>query len=364
MKEINETSQMTGKSLLPENLEQNRGIVGISRKADGGGQAVCAIYSNDRKEHIPVLTAPMAGITDKVFRRILREMGASFCFTEMICAKALVYQNRKTFQLMDISGEEDFCGVQLFGADPCEMAEAARLAAAKGAKVIDINMGCPVPKVVNNGEGSALLKNIPLAGEIVAAAVKAVDVPVTVKLRRGFDGGEEGLELAKCAESAGAAAVTVHGRDRTQYYNGKADWEFIARVKAALTVPVIGNGDIFEAADALQMLKETGCDGVMIARGLLGNPWLIQNIQAVLKGETEIVPSVDQRVEIAIRQLHGSVELYGDWLGVRFMRKFLGWYVKGFRDAAVARNRLNQLTEVEAIEDFLWELAEKNQENR
>ncbi len=315
-----------------------------------------------REEPFPVIAAPMAGITDKVFRRILREMGASFCFTEMICAKALVHQNRKTFQLMDIKGEEEFCGVQLFGADPCEMAEAARRAAAQGAKIIDVNMGCPVPKVVNNDEGAALLKNIPLAGEIVAAMVKAVDVPVTVKLRRGFDGGEEGLKLAKCVESAGAAAVTVHGRDRAQYYNGKADWNFIAKVKAALTVPVIGNGDIFEAADALSMLRETGCDGVMVARGMLGNPWLLQNIKAMLRNKSEILPSVDSRVDLALRQLRESVALYGPWLGVRFMRKFLGWYVKGFRDAAAARHRLNQLTEVAAIEDFLRELAEKNKD--
>ena len=318
-------------------------------------------YLNSR-EYPPVIAAPMAGITDKVFRRILREMRASFCFTEMICAKALVHQNRKTFQLMDIKGEEDFCGVQLFGADPLEMAEAARWAAAQGAKIIDVNMGCPVPKVVNNGEGAALLKNIPLAGKIVAAMVKAVDVPVTVKLRRGFDDGKEGMELAKCVESAGAAAVTVHGRDRAQYYNGKADWDFIAKAKAALTVPVIGNGDIFEAADALSMLRETGCDGVMVARGMLGNPWLIQNINAALREEPEIVPGVDRCVDLAMRQLRESVALYGPWLGVRFMRKFLGWYVKGFRDAAAARHRLNQLTEVAAIEDFLRELAEKNKE--
>jgi nifR3 family TIM-barrel protein len=304
----------------------------------------------------------MAGITDKVFRRILREMGATFCFTEMVCAKALVYQNRKTFQLMEIAGEEEFCGVQLFGADPEEMKEAACMAVERGAKVIDINMGCPVPKVVNNGEGSALLKNIPLAEKIVSSMVKAVDVPVTVKLRRGFDGGYEGLELAKRVENAGASVVTVHGRDRMQFYNGKADWDFIAKVKEALTIPVIGNGDIFEAEDAVGMLRETGCDGVMVARGMLGNPWLIQNIEAALTGKKPITPDADDRVNLAIRQLKESVSLYGEWLGVRFMRKFLGWYVKGFKDAATARNRLNQLTQATAIEDYLRNLAEKNKE--
>lgn len=330
-------------------------------KTAPGQKAV--LYADGLKEAFPVIAAPMAGITDKIFRRLLRESGASFAFTEMICAKALVYQNPKTLQLMEIRGEEDFCGVQLFGADPYEMAEAGRMAAARGARLLDINMGCPVPKIVRNGEGAALLKNIPLAGEIVSAVVKAVEVPVTVKLRRGFDGGEEGLELAKCVESAGAAAVTVHGRDREQYYNGKADWDFIAKVKAALTVPVIGNGDIFETADAERMRRQTGCDGVMVARGMLGNPWLFQNIKAAFKAEPAIIPDVDCRVNLAIRQLRESVGLYGPDLGVRFMRKFLGWYVRGFRDAAAARRQLNQLTEVAAIEASLWELAAKNREN-
>lgn len=309
-----------------------------------------------------MLAAPMAGITDKVYRRILRDLGATYCFTEMVCAKALAYQNQKTYTLMDIAGEEEFCGVQLFGADPQEMAVAAQVAAARGAKVIDVNMGCPVPKIVNNGEGSALLKNIPLAEEIVRTMVAAVTVPVTVKLRRGFDGGDEGLELAKRMEDAGAAAITVHGRDRAQYYNGEADWDFIAKVKDALAIPVIGNGDVFMPEDAKRMLKETGCDGVMVARGMLGNPWLFQNIIASLQGGTEIVPTAEDRVDLAIRQMRASVVLYGEWLGIRFMRKFFGWYIRGFRNAAEARNELNRLTEAGAIEDFLLILAEKNKE--
>ena len=309
-----------------------------------------------------MLAAPMAGITDKVYRNILHDLGADYCFTEMICAKALAHQNQKTFALMDIGGEEEHCGVQLFGADPKEMALAAKLAEAAGAKVIDVNMGCPVPKVVNNGEGSALLKDIPMAAAIVRAMTAAVAVPVTVKLRRGYDGGFEGLELAKRVEEAGATAVTVHGRDRAQFYSGEADWEFIAEVKQALSIPVIGNGDIFRPDDAGRMLRETGCDGVMVARGMLGNPWLFRQIRASLRGEKVLEPTAKDRVDLAISQLKASVVRYGEWLGIRFMRKFFGWYVKGFQNAATARNELNQLTDAAAIEEYLLTLAQKNRE--
>lgn len=300
----------------------------------------------------------MAGITDKVYRRILESMDVSFCYTEMVCAKALMFRNQKTEGILDISGEEDICGVQLFGADPEEMAGAARIAAARGAKTVDINMGCPVPKVVNNGEGSALLKNIPLAVEIVKAMKAAVDVPLTVKLRRGFDGGREGLELAQRLEEAGVAAITVHGRDRAQYYSGKADWDFIAEVKAKLSIPVIGNGDIFTPQDAAAMVRHTGCDGVMVARGMLGNPWLIKNIRAEFAGLPYYEPTPREKAETAINQLKESMELYGEWLGIRFMRKFFGWYVRGYRGAAATRNLLNGLTEADAITEALLKWSE------
>lgn len=311
-------------------------------------------------DDFPVIAAPMAGITDKVYRRILANMGIDYCFTEMICAKALVYRNKKTQTLLDICGEEERCGVQLFGANPGEMAEAARYAEAHGAKVIDVNMGCPVPKVVNNGEGAALLKNPRLAEEILSEMKKAVSVPITVKMRRGFDGVMEGFELAKRMEAAGASAVTVHGRDRAQYYSGEADWNFIAKVKAALTIPVIGNGDIFSAADAQAMVEATGCDGVMIARGMEGNPWLVRNIKAAQKGLPPYSPTAEEVADIAIAQLKESAALYGKWMGIRFMRKFLGWYVRGRRDAAAARNALNRMTEISEIEAFLRSWAERN----
>lgn len=312
---------------------------------------------------MPVLAAPMAGVTDKVYRRILREMGVDYCFTEMVCAKALVYRNKKTQTLLDISGEETYCGVQLFGANPMEMAEAAHYAEEHGARVIDINMGCPVPKVVNNGEGSALLKDPILAEKILRRVTEAVSVPVTVKLRRGFDNDEKGYDLALRLEQAGAAAITVHGRDRVQYYSGKADWEFIGKVKDALSVPVIGNGDIFTVADAFAMAEKTGCDGVMVARGLEGNPWLIRNTQNKKRGLPEETPAPAEIVSLALRQLRDCVDLYGEWLGIRFMRKFLGWYIRGFRDSAAARNELNRLTETAAIEEYLLRWAENAARN-
>ena len=301
-----------------------------------------------------VIVAPLAGITDKVFRRILEEMGVGLCFTEMVSAKALIYQNKKTHAIMDIRGEEDVCGIQLFGPDPDEMALAAKMAEDRGAKVIDINMGCPVPKVVNNGEGAALLRDIPRALKIAEAVVNAVSVPVTVKLRRGFDKDRNGIALAKELPSVGVQALTMHGRDRTQYYSGKADWEAIADVKQAVSVPVIGNGDIFTHSDAIAMLRETGCDGVMLARGLLGNPWLVRETVACLQGmPVPPAPTIGQRIDLAIRHLEESCSLYGQWLGVRYMRKFLGWYIKGFRDAAKMRRQINTLTEMSEIKECL-----------
>lgn len=308
----------------------------------------------------PVVTAPLAGITDKVFRGILAEMGAGLTFTEMVCAKALIYQNKKTHAIMDITGEDN-CGIQIFGADPQEMATAAKMAAANGAPVIDLNMGCPVPKVVNNREGSALLRDIPLALRITEAVAQAVDVPVTVKLRKGFAGEGAGLALAKLLPEAGAQAITVHGRDRTAYYSGKADWNAIKEIKENVKIPVIGNGDIFTPQDAVSMLEFTGCDGVMLARGILGNPWLVRDAVALLQGQAvPPSPTPAERAALAIRHLEESCELYGQWQGIRYMRKFLGWYIKGFRDAAKRRRQINTLTDKEEIKALLWEIGNRD----
>ena len=239
----------------------------------------------------PVALAPMAGISDLPYRVICRRFGCGLTVSEMVSAKGLLYKNEKTFAMLQIDEAERPTAIQLFGSVPEELAEAARIVEAQGADIIDFNMGCPVPKVVNNGEGSALMKTPELAGKILEAMVRAVRIPVTVKLRAGWD--EEhrnAVEIAKIAEASGVAAVAVHGRTRNQFYMGKADWEIIRRVKAAVRIPVFGNGDIFAMEDGLRMFKETNCDGVMLARGAYGNPWLFTQLRAALAGKD--IPAV------------------------------------------------------------------------
>lgn len=293
----------------------------------------------------PVLAAPMAGFTDKIFRQILREAGAALTYTEMISAQGLYYKNQATWALMDLKGEEGRVAVQLFGREPEIMAWAAREAVRAGALLVDINMGCPVPKVVRNGEGAALMKDPLRAEAIVAAVAEAISpVPVTVKMRKGWDDTEvNAVEVAQRVAEAGARAVTIHGRTRDQFYSGAADWEIIKEVKEAVSIPVIGNGDIFTPGDALRMLETTGCDGIMIGRGALGNPWLFGQIRALLSGQPlPPPPTPEERLNMALRHLRYTVEAKGEERGVKEMRKHLSLYLKGLPHAARIREAINK----------------------
>lgn len=309
------------------------------------------------KLDVPLLLAPMAGITDLPFRVICRELGCGMTVSEMVSAKGLLYKNVKTFDMLRIDPGERPTAIQLFGSVPAELAEAARIVAGNGADVIDFNMGCPVPKVVNNGEGSALMKNPQLAYEILARMTDAVSVPVTVKFRAGWDSEHiNAEEIAVLAEKAGVAAVAVHGRTREQFYNGRADWQVIARVKAAVKIPVIGNGDILTVADGQRMLAETGCDGLMLGRGADGNPWLISRLQAALSGlPVPQEPTLKEKLALALRHLEMLIEYKNESVAVKEMRRHIGAYLKGMPKAAEYRGRFHQ---TETYADFKKLLAE------
>lgn len=302
----------------------------------------------------PVALAPMAGITDKTFRELAKEQGPVLLYTEMVSAKALSYRNVKTQALLDISGETGPVGVQIFGSEPEVMAAAAQTAAAQGAAFVDVNMGCPVPKVVKNGEGSALLENPQLAARIVEAMAAAVTIPVTVKIRLGMDSDHLVVpEFALRMEAAGAAMIAVHGRTREQYYSGRADWQQIRRVKEAVQVPVIGNGDVWGPKDARRLLEETGCDGVMVGRGALGNPWLPGRIATfLLTGDEGREPGREEKIAMALKHCRRLVERKGETKGIPEMRKHLAWYLKGLPRTAPLKEKLfhcRTLVEAEAI---------------
>ncbi len=297
----------------------------------------------------PVALAPMAGITDMPFRIICSELGCGLVVSEMVSAKGLLYKNVKTFDMLRIAKEERPAAIQLFGSVPQELARAAKIVEADGADIIDFNMGCPVPKIVNNGEGSALMKNPQLAYEILARMADAVKIPVTVKIRAGWDAANlNAPEIAQLAEKAGVAAIAVHGRTREQYYNGRADWSVIRDVKNAVKVPVFGNGDIFTAADGLRMLEETGCDGLMVGRGADGNPWIFAEIINALNGtEKKFAVTLDARLDMIMRHLQMLTDFKGEVIAVKEMRRHAGAYLKGMPMAAEYRRRINMLNTVE-----------------
>lgn len=298
-----------------------------------------------------VALAPMAGVTDLPFRLLCKEQGCGLMCTEMVSAKALLYKNRNTKPLLETREEEKPIAVQLFGSDPDIMSEMALVLEEGPYAIIDVNMGCPVPKIVNNGEGSALMKDRKLAERILTAMVKKLHKPVTVKFRKGFnDASVNAVEFAKMAESSGVAAVAVHGRTREQYYSGKADWDIIHRVKEAVSIPVIGNGDIFTPEDAKRMMEETGCDGLMVARGAKGNPWLFKRINHYLDtGELLPPPSKEEVKAMILRHGMLQIECKGEYIGMREMRKHVAWYTAGFPHSSSLRNEINQVASLEEL---------------
>lgn len=308
----------------------------------------------------PLALAPMAGITDLPFRLICRRLGCGMTVSEMVSAKGLLYKNVKTTEMLRIDDGERPTAIQLFGSVPAELAEAARMVEASGADMIDFNMGCPVPKIVNNGEGSALMKNPQLAHDILAAMVKAVKIPVTVKFRAGWDdNNRNAVEIARAVEAAGVSAVAVHGRTRQQFYEGKADWSIIADVKQAVKVPVFGNGDIFTVADGLRMLEQTGCDGLMIGRGADGNPWLFTALAAALRGEPQPQPpSLKERLAQAAEHLEMLIAYKNEVVAVKEMRRHISAYLKGMPHAAEFRGRFHKVDTQEQFSELLAEYSE------
>ena len=312
-----------------------------------------------------LILAPMAGVTDLPFRLLCKEQGAGLLCMEMVSAKAILYKNRNTEELLTIDKRENPVSLQLFGSDPDIMSEIAKQIEDRPFDILDINMGCPVPKVVNNGDGSALMKNPKLAGEIIEKTARAIKKPVTVKIRKGFD--EEhvnAVEMAHIAQESGAAAVAVHGRTRSQFYSGKADWDIIRQVKEAVSIPVIGNGDILTAADVIAMQKQTGCDGFMIARGAEGNPWIFAQILHYFKtGEHLPKPTAEEMVQMMLRHAKMQLAFKGDYTGIREIRKHAAWYTAGYPNAARLRSAINEVESYEQLEELFGRFLTYNEKN-
>ena len=313
-----------------------------------------------------LILAPMAGVTDLPFRLLCKEQGAGLLCMEMVSAKAILYKNKNTEELLTIDPRENPVSLQLFGSDPDIISEIAKQIEDRPFDILDINMGCPVPKVVNNGDGSALMKNPLLAGEIIEKTVRAIKKPVTVKIRKGFDEDHvNAVEMAHIAEESGAAAVAVHGRTREQFYSGRADWDIIRQVKERVSIPVIGNGDLLTAEDVIAMERQTGCDGFMIARGAEGNPWIFRQILHYFEtGEQLPKPDFSEMTEMLLRHAKMQLEFKGEYTGIREIRKHAAWYTAGYKNSSKLRGRINEVENYEQLEALFREVLSYNVERQ